>query len=172
MRNERRMRRLCLIAVLVLLPVTLWTDAREDVVRAWTGRAFRAINVEPTQRAPFAGLQWQLLGLDATDNVKMPGRTEVVARLQLDLSATEAVQSLRDCQPYLEDSSGQRWSPLAPQFRQISCSQLSWRAPANSKEAVVTERFIIPTERVADVRLAIVMKKEQPQYLRFDQPAP
>lgn len=170
MSDERRTRRLCFIALAVLLPAALWTEAHEDVMRAWQGHAFKAIEVDPAQTVPFAGLSWRLLGLDATENVKLPATAEVIVSVQLDFTSPEAIQSLRNCQPYLEDSSGQRWSPLPSRFREVSCSQLAFRADINGKQAVFTERFAVPAARASEVNLAIVIPKEQPRYLRFQRP--
>ena len=165
------MRRLCFIALAVLLPAALWTEAHEDVMRAWQGHAFNAIEVDPAQTVPFAGVRWRLLGLGATESLRLPDTSEVTVRVQLDFTSPEAVQSLRICQPYLEDSSGQRWSPLPPLSREAACSRLSLRTDINGRQTVCTERFLVPTARALEVNLAIVIPKERPRYLRFQRPA-
>lgn len=171
MSNERRTRRLCFFALAVLLPAALWTEAHEDVMRAWQAHAFDAIEVDPTQSVTFGGLNWRLLELETPQNVKLPATAEVSVRVQLAFTSLEAMQSLRNCQPYLEDSSGQRWSPRPSRSREVSCSQLSLRADIDGKQAEFTERFLVPAARAAEVNLAIVIPKEQPRYLRFQRPA-
>jgi hypothetical protein len=168
--NERRMRRLCWGAIGVLLPITLWTHAHEDVTRAWRAHASEAIDVAPKQTIAFAGLNWTLLDWAVTENAKQPGTAEIIVRVQVDVTTPDAVKALGNCWPYLEDSSGQRWSRRPPRSREISCARLSLRADPEIKQTVLAERFVIPTARVADVKLAFVIPKQQPRYLRFPRP--
>ena len=172
MSNERRTRRLCWIALGVLLPIALWTHAHEDVGRAWRAHASEAVHVDPRQTIAFAGLNWSLLDWAVTENAKQPGTTEIVVRVQLSIPDRDAVKSLGNCWPYLEDSSGQRWSRRPPRSSEISCARLSSRADPEIKQTVLSERFLIPTARVSDVSLALLIPKEQPRYLRFQRPAP
>jgi hypothetical protein len=170
MSNERRTRRLCWIALAVLLPLTLWTHAHEDVTRAWRAHASQAIDVDARQTISFAGLNWTLVGYDTVHNLKNPSTAEIIVRVQLDVPSPSAVKDLGNCWPYLEDSSGQRWSRRPPRSRDVSCARLSLRADPEIKQTVLEERFVIPAARVSDVRLAFVIPKQQPQYLRFRRP--
>ena len=86
------------------------------------------------------------------------------------LASPSAVKELGNCWPYLEDSSGQRWSRRPPRSREISCARLSLRADPEIKQTVLEERFVIPAARASDVRLAFVIPKQQPRYLRFWRP--
>jgi hypothetical protein len=167
MSNERRTRRLCWIALGVLLPITLWTHAHEDVTRAWRAHAGEAIDVDARQTIAFAGLNWRLVGYDVNHKPKDPGTAEVTVHVQIDVPSPDAVKSLGNCWPYLEDSSGQRWSRRPPLSREISCARLSMRADPEVKQTVLSERFVIPSARVSDVKLVFVIPKQQPRYLRF-----
>lgn len=173
MSDERRIRRHCLIALAVLLPAALWIDASEDITRVWRAYATEAIQVTPRQTTSFAGLNWRWLSHDTVwPTSQKPSETaEVAVRVEVDLTSAQAVKSLHECEAYLEDSSGQRWSPLPARYRETSCSRLS-QASANDKRAVIIERFVVPTARASDVSLAIVMPSERPRYLRFPRPAP
>jgi hypothetical protein len=170
MSNERRTRRLCWIALGVLLPLALWTHAYEDVASARRAHATEAIDVDARQTIAFAGLNWRLVGYDVSKNPKDPSRAEVIARVQVDVPSPEAVKSLGNCWPYLEDSTGQRWSRRPPRSREVSCARLSLRADPEIKQLELEERFVIPSARVADVKLAFVIPKQQPRYLRFRWP--
>ena len=170
MSNERRTRRLCWMALGVLFPLTLWTHAHEDVTRAWRAHATRAIDVDVNQTISFAGLNWTLLGYDIVENLKNPSTTEIIMHVQLDVPSPSAVKELGNCWPYLEDSSGQRWSRRPPRSSEISCARLSLRADPEIKQTMLEERFVIPAARASDVRLAFVIPKQQPQYLRFRRP--
>ena len=172
MSNERRTRRLCWIALGVLLPVTLWTHAHEDVTRAWRAHASEPIDIDFNQTADFAGLKWRLLEWDVSHTTKQPGMSEVTVRVQLDDPSPEAVKELGNCWPYLEDASGQRWSRRPPLSREVSCARLSLRADPEVKQTLLSERFVIPSARVPEVRLAFVIPKQQPRYLRFQRPGP
>jgi hypothetical protein len=167
MSRERRIRTLSLAALVVLLPAALWTDAHEDVSGAWQHHAFKPIDAARSSTTQFAGLQWRLISLDERENVKTPDRREITVRVQVELDTPDALQALRRCQAYLEDSTGRRWSPLPSINRQLSCSQLGWRAAADRTPAQLTERFAVPSARAADVGLIIVMPDERPRYLRF-----
>lgn len=170
MSNEARTHRLCWIALAVLLPLALWTHAHEDVSRVWRAHASQPIEVDARQTISFAGLNWSLLGYDTTWNPKNPSTAEVTVRVQLDVPAPGAVKELGNCWPYLEDSSGQRWSRRPPKSREISCARLSLGADPQIKQMVLEERFVIPAARASEVRLAFVIPKQQPQYLRFWRP--
>jgi len=158
------------MALGVLLPLTLWRHAHEDVTRAWRAHASNPVDVGLNQTITFAGMNWTLLGYDWEHNLKDPSTAEIIVRVQLDIPAPDAAKSLGNCWPYLEDSSGQRWSRRPPRSREISCARLSLRADPEIKQTVVEERFVIPTARASDVRLAFVIPKQQPQYLRFQKP--
>jgi hypothetical protein len=170
MSNERRTRRLCWIALAVLLPLALWTHAHEDVTRAWRAHASQAIDVDARQTISFAGLKWSLVGYDTDWHLKDRSKVEVVVHVQLDVPSPSAVKELGNCWPYLEDSSGQRWSRRPPLSREITCARLSLRADPEIKQIALEERFVIPAARASDVRLALVIPKHQPQYLRFWRP--
>jgi hypothetical protein len=158
------------MALGVLLPLTLWTHAHEDVTRAWRAHASKPFDVGLNQTITFAGMNWTLLGYDWDHNLKDSSTAEIIVRVQLDIPAPDAVKSLGNCWPYLEDSSGQRWSRRPPRSREISCARLSLRADPEIKQTVLEERFVIPSARASDVRLAFVIPKQQPQYLRFQRP--
>jgi hypothetical protein len=167
MMNERRIRRLSYLGLVVLLPVALWTDAREDVVDSWHRHAFKPIDVAPESAAQFTGLQWRLLSMEQKNNVT-PDRSEITVRIQVEPVTKDAVKPLGRCAPYLEDASGQRWSPLPSNYRQISCSGLAFRDDAiGGGNAVITERFVVPRARAKELTLAIVIPDARPQYLRF-----
>jgi hypothetical protein len=168
--NERRTRRLCWIALGVLLPLALWTHAYEDVASAWRAHATEAIDADGGKPVAFAGLNWTLLGYDVAKNVKDPSKAEVIVRVQLDVPSPDAVKALGNCWPYLEDSTGQRWARRPPRSREISCARLSLRADPEIKQTVLEERFVIPAARVSDVSLAFVIPKQKPRYLRFRPP--
>jgi len=170
MNNERRTRRLCWIALSVLLPLALWTHAYEDLTKAWQAHASEVVDVNFNQSIAFAGLQWSLLEWDVIHNIKQPEIAEVVVRVRVDVPSQEAVKALGNCWPYLEDSSGQRWSRRPPQSREVSCARLSLQAEPDLKQALLEERFVIPSARVPEVKLAFVIPKQQPQYLRFQRP--
>jgi hypothetical protein len=170
MSNERRTRRLCWMALGVLFPLTLWTHAHEDVTSAWRAHASQAIDVDANQTISFAGLNWTLVGYDTVENPKNPSTAEIIVRVQLDVPSPGAVKELGNCWPYLEDSSGQRWSRRPPRSREVSCARLSVRADSEIEQTVLEERFVIPATRASDVRLAFVIPKQQPQYLRFLRP--
>jgi hypothetical protein len=159
-----------LIALGVLLPLALWTHAYEDVAQAWRAHTSDAIDVDFKETIAFAGLNWNLLGWDVIENLKKPETAEIVVRVQVDATAQDAMKSLGNCWPYLEDSSGQRWSRRPPRSREVSCARLSLRADPQMKQAVLEERFIIPAARVSEVSLAFVIPKQQPRYLRFRKP--
>ena len=167
MSNERSARRRSLVAFAVLLPAVVWMSAHEDFASARQNHATDAIEALPTQTVSFAGLSWRLLDLKATAQEKIPETTQVEVRLQIDITSPQAVQSLRACQSYLEDSTGQRWSAQPSRYREISCAQLPGKIGANGKHAVIIEHFLIPTHRAADVNLAVVIPKQRPRYLRF-----
>lgn len=167
MSDERRTRRLCWIALGVLLPLALWTHAHEDVTRAWQAHASEPIDVDARQPITFAGFRWSLVGYDVAENLKDPSIAEVIVRVQLEVLSPNAVKDLGNCWPYLEDSSGQRWSRRPPLSREVSCARLSLRADPDMKQTELEERFVIPAARVPEVRLALVMPKQQPRYLRF-----
>lgn len=167
MMQERRLRRLSYLGLVVLLPVTLWTDAREDVVDSWHRHAFKPIDVAPGSVAQFTGLQWRLLSMEQKNNVT-PDRTEITVRIQVEPATKDAVKALGSCEPYLEDASGQRWSSLPSNYRQISCSGLAFRDEAlGGSNAVITERFVVPRARSKELALAIVIPDVRPRYLRF-----
>jgi hypothetical protein len=170
MSNERRTRRLCWIALGVLLPLALWTHAYEDATKAWRAHASEVVDVDFNQTIAFAGMSWSLLEWDVIENLKQPETAEVVVRVRIDVPSHEAVKALGNCWPYLEDSSGQRWSRRPPRSREVSCARLSLRAEPDLKQAVLEERFVIPAARVAEVKLAFVIPKQQPRYLRFQRP--
>jgi hypothetical protein len=170
MSDEYRTRRLCWIALGVLLPLALWTHAHEDVTRAWKAHAAEPIDVDFRQSITFAGLKWNLVGYDVGKNLKDPSTAEVIVRVQVEVLSPNAVKELGNCWPYLEDSSGQRWSRRPPTSREVSCARLSLRADPDTKQTELAERFVIPSARVPDVTLALVMPKQQPRYLRFQQP--
>lgn len=167
MSNERRTRRLCWIALGVLLPLALWTHAHEDFTKAWRAHTSEVIDVGPNQTIAFAGLNWSLVGYDVAENFKDPNTAEVTAHVQLDVPSHEAVKALGNCWPYLEDSSGQRWSRRPPLSREISCARISMRAEPGIKQTVLSERFLIPAARAKEVTLVFVIPKQQPRYLRF-----
>jgi hypothetical protein len=169
--NERRTRRLCWIALGVLLPLALWVHAHEDFSKAWRAHASKPIDVGPKQTIAFAGMNWTVLDWAASENVKQPGTAEVIVRVQVDVTAQDAVKALGNCWPYLEDSSGQRWARRPPRSRETSCARLSLRADPQMKQAVLEERFLLPAARAAEVTLAFVIPKQQPRYLRFQRPA-
>jgi hypothetical protein len=168
--DERRTRRLCWLALAVLMPLTLWTHAHEDVTKAWRAHASEAIDVDARQTIAFAGLKWSLVGYDVSENLKDPSTAEIIVRVQLDIPSAEAVKSLGNCWPYLEDSTGQRWARRPPRSREVSCARLSLRADPEIKQTELEERFVIPSARTSDVRLVFVIPKEQPRYLRFQWP--
>lgn len=170
--SERRTRRFCWIALGVLLPLALWTHTYEDVAKAWKAHANEVIDVDFNQTLAFAGLNWTLLGWDIASNPKQPETVEITAHVQVDIPSPEAVKALGNCWPYLEDSSGQRWSRRPPRSREVSCARLSLSADPEVKQTVLEERFVIPAARVSDVRLAFVIPKQQPRYLRFQRPGP
>lgn len=170
MSNERRTRRLCWIALGVLLPLALWTHAHEDFTKARRAHSSEVIDVGFNETIAFAGLNWSLLEWDVTETGKAPGTAEVIVRVQVDVTAQDAIKSLGNCWPYLEDSSGQRWSRRPPRSREVSCARLSMRAEPETKQAVLEERFVIPTARLSEVKLAFVIPKQQPRYLRFQRP--
>lgn len=172
MSNERRTRWLCWIALGVLLPLALWTHAREDIAQAWRAHASAVIDVDFNETIAFAGLNWHLSEWDVIENFKTPQTAEVVVRVQIEATARDAIKTLGNCWPYLEDSSGQRWSRRPPTSREVSCARLSLHAEPDMKQAVLEERFVIPAARVSDVRLAFVIPKQQPRYLRFRKPGP
>jgi hypothetical protein len=169
--DERRTRRLCWIALGVLLPLALWTHAHEDFTKARKAHASEVIDVGAKEPIAFAGMNWRVLDWAVTENAKQPGTSEVIVHVQLDVTAPDAMKSLGNCWPYLEDSSGQRWSRRPPRSKETSCARLSLRADPQMKQTVLEERFVIPTARVADVQLAFVIPKQQPRYLRFQRPA-
>ena len=170
MSTERRTRRLCWIALALLLPLALWTHAYEDFSSAWREHASEAIDVDARQTISFAGLNWSLVGYDTNKKMKDPRTAEIIVRVQLDVPSPSAVKELGNCWPYLEDSSGQRWSRRPPRSREISCARLSLRADPEIKQTVLEERFVIPAARASDVRLAFIIPKQQPRYLRFWRP--
>jgi len=171
--NERRTRRLCWIALGVLLPLALWTHACEDVAKAWQAHASEAIDVVGfDETIAFAGLNWTMLGWDIAIDPKKPETVEVTVQVQLEIPSPEAAKARGNCWPYLEDSSGQRWSRRPPRSREVSCARLSLNADPEIKQTVLEERFVIPAARASDVKLAFVIPKQQPRYLRFQRPAP
>jgi hypothetical protein len=170
MSTERRTRRLCWIALALLLPLALWTHAYEDFSSAWRAHASEAIDVDARQTISFAGLNWSLVGYDTNENLKDPRTVEITVHVQLDVPSPSAVKELGNCWPYLEDSSGQRWSRRPPRSDEISCARLSLRADPEIKQTVLEERFVIPAARASDVRLAFIIPKQQPRYLRFWRP--
>jgi hypothetical protein len=169
MSNEGRVRRLCWIGLAMLLPLALWTHAHEDVTRAWHAHASEPIDVDFRQTIEFAGFRWSLVGYDV-GHLKDPSTAEVIVRVQVEVLSPNAVKELGNCWPYLEDSSGQRWSRRPPTSREVSCARLSLRADPDTKQTELAERFVIPSARVPDVTLALVIPKQQPRYLRFQQP--
>jgi hypothetical protein len=169
MSNEGRTRRLCWIALGVLLPLALWTHAHEDGTRAWRAHASEPIDVDWRQTIDFAGFKWSLVGYDVA-KMKDPSTAEVIARVQVEVLSPNAVKDLGNCWPYLEDSSGQRWSRRPPRSREVSCARLSLRADSDTEQMELEERFVIPSARVPDVTLTLVIPKQQPRYLRFQQP--
>ena len=168
--NERRTRRYCSFALVALLPAALWSDASENLTHVRHAYATEAIEANPKLPTTFAGLNWRLLGQDIAlpPPQKSSESIEIAVHVQVDLTSPQAVQSLRECQVYLEDVSGRRWSPLPNRYLDTTCSKLS---QASGQQAVFTEKFVVPTARASKVNLAIVMPTERPRYLRFPRPA-
>lgn len=156
-------------ALVVLFPLALWTETREDIASAWKLHAFKPMEVSPGAAVSYAGLQWQLLSFEERPNPKAADQREIIVRLQVlspTQSATEEALPMKmiRCRPYLEDASGQRWSPVPARYKDISCFRVTRENP------VMSERFIVPNARASEVQLAIIMPDERPRYLRFQRP--
>jgi hypothetical protein len=185
--RERRLRRRCLIALALILPLTFAFASRDDIADLVRGRELLARDVPAGAAAPYMGDEWKL------DTFKVitggdprlampPDRAFVLVRLAVDLRE-DVGERWTSCQLSLVDGDGRRWLPLflllPGEIEKLiepdghpapSCGSVSLAKPKAGAHLLIEEKYVVPRQGLLELKPAFSAMGGRPRYLRFAVP--
>lgn len=176
--SERRWRRRCLWALLVIVPVSLFTISYGDYVEM-----SRYTDLYPTEVAAgevkhYGGSDWQFYGTRKVQEGIRPGSlpagsVPVIARFLVEIGDTNLQERWLMCAIRLTDKAGRSWSPTSiPGMRPAkegiqTCTSAIFSGAEKGTRMVIEERFLVPSDVAGELRPTLGVYSERPYYLRF-----
>ncbi|MGH6761162.1 MAG: hypothetical protein ACRECW_06170 [Phyllobacterium sp.] len=184
-RRERRYWWLCLVALVVLIPLSFIVTNRLHLENLAQAREFFVTEILSGESESYAGARWKLEAYRAiTDSpdprFKWPeDRALVLVRLSASLTR-DAGESWLICGLTLVDGEGRRWDPLrltltndiekliAPDgIVAPGCSTVAFSQPKMGTNVVMDEKFVVPKEALATLSARFSVVSERPWALSF-----
>lgn len=182
--SARRVYRRSLAALLLVLPLALWTASGEDFLVYCCSPAPPETRTAAGGSADYGGSRWQVAQLQLFRNEvpladgaapgtlaqTLPAGTQLL-RLQLLVRAgdSEALRRLERCQVELVDASGRRWNAQSVNRRGIAtrCSGSFGNTPQVAQDFRFEQDFLLPDDAVASTAARIRLDAEKPRLLRL-----
>lgn len=179
--SERRWRRRSLWALVLLVPLTLSVISYGDIKEMVKSDNYLPIDVAAGQSARYGGSNWQFIELrTVTEAIKTKSLPEnsvpVIARFIVEIGNPDLRNLWLMCSIRLVDASGRSWSPTSvpglprPADGIETCTSTIFAGISKGMRRVVEETYLVPANRVAELRPTIGMHGERPYYLRFARP--
>ncbi|MBN9245212.1 MAG: hypothetical protein J0I98_20745 [Mesorhizobium sp.] len=175
--DERRWRRRCLWALLLLVPLALAEQSYESVVTLLNNSDRLARDVAWGQAAEFGGSEWRLANLRAASGVPglPPNAVPVLADFTVRVGDADLQGHWKVCMVMLIDAAGRRWLPSgAVSLKQPDdvqrCNSAMFSGAKNGDTLKISETFLVPKDATATIRPAVSLAGERPRYLRFQRP--
>jgi hypothetical protein len=186
-RRERRLKRRCLIALTLLLPLTFAFESRNAIADLFADRELLARDVPVGTAASYVQDEWKLdtfkIITGGDPRLVMPeDRAFVLVRLAVDIRK-DVGEDWTGCRLSLVDGEGRRFLPLfltlpgdiekliEPDGRSApSCGSVSLAKPKAGSQVLVEEIYVVPRAALSSVRPVFSAMGGRPRYLRFDVP--
>lgn len=172
-----------LAALIVVVPLALWTASGEDYLAYQRHRAVPETVVAPGASAEFGGSRWQIDRIETFDAppatpgsviapASLPAGTRLLrVRMALRAGDIESIQKLDRCQLELVDRRGRRWTAaaLSPARRDVAtrCNGSHGKTPQIAQEFRFEQDFLLPADAAGDVDAVIRLAAENPRLLRL-----
>lgn len=176
--SERRWYRRSLWALLLIVPVSLFTIGYGDYVEM-----SRYTDLYPTEVAAgevkhYGGSDWQFYGMRKVEEGIRPGSlpagsVPVIARFLVEIGDTNLQEKWLMCAIRLVDKAGRSWSPTSipgmrlPKEGIQTCTSAIFSGAEKGTRLVIEERFLVPATVVNELRPTLGVYSERPYYLKF-----
>jgi hypothetical protein len=192
LQTERKWRRHCLWAIVVLLPLAAIAMNFEHIRWLFKGNDLIARDVPAGVEAPFGGSDWRLVGMRKLEGIVSAMVPDNAAAVVVDLTArvgsakntlkmgdTVFEQLWGTCRVGLVDDDGRSWAPtylgIVPALKEDSegvdtCGSQSQSMAPPETILRIRETFVVPKDAADRVRPTLGLDGEPPYYLRFERP--
>lgn len=176
--SERRWHRRSLWALLLIVPLSLFTISYGDYVEM-----SRYTDLYPTEVAAgevkhYGGSDWQFYGTRKVEEGIRPGTlpagsVPVIARFLVEIGDTNLQERWLMCAIRLTDEAGRSWSPTyIPGMRPAkdgiqTCTSAIFSGAEKGTRMVIEERFLVPENIADELRPTLGVYSERPYYLKF-----
>lgn len=182
--SARRLYRRSLAALLLVLPLALWTASGEDFLAYCCSPAPAETRAAVGSSADYGGSRWQVAQLQVFRNEvpvaegaapgtpaqALPAGTQLLRlHLLVRTGDSEALRRLDRCEVELVDTAGRRWNPQPVNRRGVAtrCNGSYGNAPQVAQDFRFEQDFLLPDDAVARTDARIRLDAEKPRLLRL-----
>ncbi|TCR67590.1 hypothetical protein [Bosea sp. BK604] len=175
--EQRRFRRRCLWALVLVLPAAFALRGWDNVLEWWHGKDLFERRIAIDGVGQLGGADWRLISLQRVAE-RPDGAAIVLAELEAVVREPEALARL-PCRIAATDAQGRRWLPSFLPPSQVSRLPALRNRPASScgpaiaqkarsgTVLAIRESFVVPRDAFESLAITISLPAGRPHYLRF-----
>lgn len=177
---ERIWRRRSLWALLLIVPLSLFTISYSDLDEFSRYNDLLPVDVAAGETKHYGGSDWQFTGLRKVEGLKSrlipKDAVPLLARFQVEIGNSDLQNLWLMCAIKLVDHAGRSWYPvnipgLSSQDQSVAtCSSTVFSGVQKGARVVIEESFLVPANVADEVLPTLGVFSERPYYLRFAKP--